>query len=238
MANLNRFCAPLWDLDTYHVFSDFTHDQTDLFEVDTVTDSGTVAIGDAANGVVVLTPSDGTVADNDEAYLATPNETFLFAANRELFFQARVQFTEVAAGVLNCAFGFANAVAANLLIDDAGGLRASGSLAAIYKVDGESVWRCTARSNSVVTTTTSTTAASAATWYTLEILATDAGNGNHTVVYKVDGVPLRDANNQVIRHTIPVASATEMQMFAAAKLGAITNNDTVLVDYWYGAQTR
>lgn len=239
MANINRFTSDLWDSDTFHVCNDFADDQVDTIGgVDTVTDSGSVAMGDEANGVITLTPSDGTVANNDEAYYATPNEVFLFAANRELYFRARIQFTEVAAGVVNAAFGCANAVAANLLIDDGGGMRASGSLLAIYKIDGESVWRCTARNGSSVTVSTSTKAASAATWYDVAIIATDAGNGNHSVSYMVDGEYLRDSNNLVIRHTVPHASATEMQMFLAVKLGADTNNDVLKADWWYGAQTR
>jgi hypothetical protein len=238
MANITRFTSALWDADAFYIESDFDTDQLDALGVDTITDTGTVLMGDEANGVVTLTPSDGTVADNDEAYFATPNENFLFAANRELYFRARVQFSEVVAGAANVAFGCANAVAGDLLIDDGGGLRASGSLLAIYKVDGSSVWRATARSNSVVTITVSTEAAVAATWYDLEIICVDAGNGNHTVTYKVDGKFLKDTNGSVIRHVIPVASATEMQMFLGVKLGAATNNDVLKCDWWYGAQTR
>lgn len=242
MANLARFVSALWDLDTFYVFDDFWMDQTDLTAVDTITDTGTALMGDEANGVATLTPSDGSVADNDEVYLATPNESFLFAANRELYFKARVQFAETTAGVYNVAFGAANAPAANLLIDTGGGLRASGSLVSIYKVTTESVWRCTARSNSVVTITQSAgvgSAAVAATWYVLEITVKDVGDGvNLAVSYKVDGVLLRDSNGYLIRHIIPVASATEMAMFFGAKLGAATNNDAAKIDYWFGAQSR
>jgi len=44
----------------------------------TLTDSGTAAVGDEVGGVVTLSPSDGTVADNDEAYIATvvPSQVF------------------------------------------------------------------------------------------------------------------------------------------------------------------
>ena len=41
---LNRFTAALWDLDTFHVFDDFWADQVDTQWVDTVTDTGTVAL--------------------------------------------------------------------------------------------------------------------------------------------------------------------------------------------------
>src|SRR5215207_3884298 len=79
---------------TFYVWNDFEKDQGDLDWVDTATDSGTVSVGDAANGIMALVASDGTVADNDEAYAATPNELFLVAAGRQLHFMADVQFTE------------------------------------------------------------------------------------------------------------------------------------------------
>lgn len=236
--NLNRFTAELWDLDTFHVFDDFWMDQTDLTAVDTITDTGTVAIGDEANGVATLTPSDGTVADNDEVYLATPNEVFLLATNRELYGKARLQWAETAAGIYNVAFGFASAVGANLLVDDGGGLRASGCLLAIYKVDGESVWRCVSRNGSTVTVTQSTKAAVGSTWYVLEVIVKDWDGVSVQVSFKVDGEYLRDSYNQVIRHVVALSGATEMQMFAGAKLGAGTNNDATKLDYWYGAQVR
>lgn len=47
---------------------------------------------------------------------------------------------------------------------------------------------------------------------------------------------LKDVNNQVIRHTVTIASATEMAMFAAVKLGAGTNNDALTLDLWLGKQ--
>jgi hypothetical protein len=237
--NLTRFTSTLWEMDTFNVFSDFGDDQSDLFWIDTITDSGSVAIGDEANGVATLTPSDGSVVDNDEVYFATANEVFLFATNRELCFRARLQFAETAAGVYNVAFGAANAVAADLLINDGGGLRASGSIVAIYKVDGESVWRVTARNSSTVTINQTTKAAVAATWYDLVIEVKDWDGVSMEVSYKVDGERLKDANtNSVIVHRIPIASATEMQMFVGAKLGASTNNDATKIDFAYGAQTR
>lgn len=239
MANLNRFTAPLWDLDVFHVFDDFWMDQTDLTFVDTVTDSGSVAIGDATRGIATLTPSDGTVADNDEVYLASANELFLFAAGRPIYGRCRLQFTETASGVYNAAFGFQNAVGANSLIDDGGGPKVSGSTLAIAKIDGETVWRLYTACNGVSTTTKSQTTAGGSAYQVLEIFCEDVGDGvNMRVLAKVDGEYLKDANGYVIRHTVAIASATEMQVFAGAKLGAATNNDVLLVDYIYAHQAR
>lgn len=238
MPLLNRFSAPLWDLDTFHIFDDFWWDQTDLSWVDTITDTGTAAVGDATRGVMTLTPSDGTVADNDEVYLASANQLFLFASNRPLYCKARVQFTETASGVFNCFAGFMSGVAANALVDDGGGMRASGCYAVIYKVDGETVWRCGTRNGSAATSTTSTKSAGGASYQELEVIGQDADGVSMTFTFKVDGEYLKDASGLVIRHSVLIASASIMSLAAGAKLGAITNNDVLNLDYLYGAQHR
>src|SRR5690349_3105241 len=197
MPLLNRFTAPLWDLDTFHVFDDFWSDQTDLTWVDTVTDSGSVAIGDAAGGIVTLTPSDGTVGDNDEVYLATANELFIFAANRNLFGRCRLSFVETASGVYNAVFGFANALsAANFIVDNGAGLRASGCILALEKRDGETAWRLTTRNGSTVTSTLSTTSTTmtSGTYQVLEVQAEDVGNGSMVCTGRVNGRLLTDVN--------------------------------------------
>lgn len=222
----------------YGVWSDFENDVRSTDFTATVTDTGTVAVGDAVNGVVVLTPSDGTVADNDEAYYTTANEIFLFAAEKPMLGIARIKFVETASGVYNAFVGFGNAMVANTLIDDGGGMRASGSLAAIYKVDGGTVWRCTTRNNGVVTDTVSTTTAGGSSYQVLEIEVVSFTSTKVKVLFRVDGVPLKDSRGAEIVHEVTVASATEMQFGVGAKLGATTNNDTLSVDYLGAWQTR
>ena len=236
--NLNRYTAALFDTDTMHVFDHFTADQQDTTAVDTITDSGTVLMGDNAGGIVTLTPSDGSVVDNDEAYLATPNENWIFGTNRHIYGKAKIKFTEVTTNKLNWAFGFQNAVGANSLVDDGAGPKVTGSTLAIYKVDGGQVFRCVSSCNGTSTDTISNKTASAATWYVLEIICGDWDGTSMQVNYRVDGEYLKDTNGYVIKHTVAIASATEMQMWLGVKLGAATNNDTLLCDYWYGASTQ
>lgn len=238
MANLARFGQPLIDLDVVQVFSDFVDDQSDLFFVDTITDTGTALVNDDINGVMTLTPSDGTVADNDEVYIASANEIFRFGTNRTIYGRWKLRFAETTATIYNCAVGFMNAVGANTIIDDGGGVKVSGSTLAIYKVDGGAVWRCASACNGTSTVSVSTTSAVAATDYVFEIICNDWDGVSMEVSFKVDGAYLKDSNGYTIRHTVAIASSTEMQIFAGAKLGAATNNDTTLVDYIYGAQTR
>ena len=144
---------------------------------------------------------------------------------------------ETAATIYNVGFGFMNAPGANMLIDNGGGPKVSGSTLAIYKVDGGSVWRCASACNGVSTVTASNTSAVGATDYILEIICGDWDGVLMQVAFKVNGNYLKDTSNQTIKHTVPIASAAQMALWAGAKLGAITNNDTTSVDYLYGAHT-
>jgi len=239
MIAVNKWTANLDALDVVQVFDDFIWDQSDLYAIDTVTDSGTAAVGDAQNGVMVLTPSDGTVADNDEVYIATPNELFLFGTDRKIYGRCRLQYAETTATVGSVAFGFQNAVGANSIVDDTGLPKTSGSTLAIYKPDNGHAWVVCSACNGTATHTTSNLTATAAAWHVLEIECEYTGDSTYMrVTFKVDGQILRDANRIPITHFVAIASATEMALFVGRKLGAATNNDTVSVDYWYAAQTR
>jgi hypothetical protein len=243
MSNLARFVSPQMDLDTFFISDDFAWDQTDLSWVDTITDSGTALVGDAANGIMVLLPSDGSVVDNDEVYLATPNEVFLVAVGRELYFRARIQFTEGNTDDANVAMGFQSAVAANSIVDDGAGLRVTGNMFAIYKVDGGTVWRCGSRNGSGATSanvvdSVSTTTAGGAAYQVLEIFVKDWDGVNSEILFKVDGLYLRDTNGLVIRHTMAIASSTEMQAFFGMKNGASTTVETLNIDQVFASQSR
>lgn len=235
--NLNRFTAPLYDLDTFHVFSDFWEDQADTVFIDTVTDSGSVAVGDSVAGIAVLTPSDGSVADNDEAYLATPNELFKYAAGKPIYGRCRLQFTEANTDDANVGFFFQNAVGADSILDNGGGLKVSGSTLGIYKVDGGTVWRCVSSCNGTSTDTISTKTAGGSSYQVLEIICGDWDGVSMQVSFRVDGEYLKDSNGNLIRHTVAIANATEMQVGVGVKNGD-TNLETLNVDYLYAAQKR
>lgn len=238
MANILRFPQALLQIDQYGTFSDFVDDQSDLFFIDTITDSGSAAVGDGVKGIMVLTPSDGTVADNDEVYLRSANEIFKVADGKPMYGVCYLQFTETAAGVYNAAFGWQNAVGADSIIDDGGGLKVTGDTIAIYKVDGGTVWRCVSCVNGTATVSTSTTSAGGASYQKLEIEVVDFTSTKAKVIFMVDGLRLKDTDDREIIHTIAYASATEMNLFAGAKLGAITNNDVLNLDYLGGWQLR
>lgn len=204
-----------------------------------LTDSGTAAVGDASKGILVLTPSDGSVADNDEAYIKTTNEVFLIAENKPILGECKLQFTETASGVYNAFFGFLDAIAANTLVDDGGGMKATFSGAAIYKVDGGTVWKCVSSKSTTQTISTSTTTAGGAAYQTLRIEIMPVTSTVAEVTFWVDDAVLLDStSNRPIKHNMTFTSATEMQVGAGCKLGAGTNNDVLNVDYIAAAMLR
>ncbi len=154
---LARYTAPLYDLDTMIVYDDFTLDSSSTFWTDQLTDSGTITVGDVRNGIASLTPSDGSVADNDEAYRYTPNALFLHVANKPMYGRAYIQYAEGDVSHANVMFGFMSSPGQNMIVDDGGGPKASGSCSVIYKVDGGTVWRAQSRNGSEFTDSISVT---------------------------------------------------------------------------------
>lgn len=240
MANVVRTAA--LDLitkdDVVIIQDDFCYDQIDTAGfVDTVSDAGAVTMGDAVGGVAVLYPSDSAVGDNDEAYFASPNEVFKLAAGKPLYAKARIQFAEANTDDANIFFGFANAFAADLIRDNGAGMRTTGDIVGIYKVDGGTKWICISQVNGTAVTTTSATTAGGSSYVKAEIEVTERDGSNGLASFKIDNDYLRDSNGNIIRHTVPYASATEMQIGFGVKNGG-TNAEALNVDYVAAVQQR
>lgn len=231
MANFAYMPADLANAEhTLALYDDFTWFVTAHNWTATLTDSGTASVT-AGTTDVSLAASDGTVADNDEAYLATTNAAFLPAAGRNLYAEARIKFTEANTDDANVAFGLASSVAANLIVDDGAGMRASGTVFAIYKVDGGTAWLCVSRNGSTAYTNTSSTTRVSGSYQTLGVEVVELLGTTCTVVFKVDGVILRDSTTgQPIRHQVLYSGLSNCQAFAGVKNGD-TNLETLHVDY-------
>src|SRR5574338_511075 len=122
---LSRFTTPLWNLDTFHIFSDFynlvtAQDGWTTLAADT---TPTVTVGDAVNGVVALFTD---TTDNNEVALKTTAELFKFGTNRNIYGRTRMQYSENDTNKANVLFGFMSAMAANSITDNGAGVRASG----------------------------------------------------------------------------------------------------------------
>lgn len=233
---------PLLRLRDYHyIEDDFTRDVDAAEWVATLTDSGTAAVGDAAGGILVLTASDGSVADNDEAYVESPNETFKVVANKPIVFEALVQFTEANTDDANILVGLADAVGANSLVDDGAGVAAACCFV-FYKVDGATLWRVRVEVNSVALADAELTAANS-----LDRLAHTAGTASAYQRLRIEIQPLASADGEArffidgvlvykYRGDI-ITSGTEMQIGLGVKNGG-ANNQTLNVDYVSCIQRR
>lgn len=235
--NIPRFCQPLVDLDTTVIFDDFseavvTGDRWSTLVADT---TPTVTTPDAVNGLARLFTD---TTDNNEVAIRSTIELFKFGTNRGIYGRAKIQYAENDTNKANVMFGFQNAIAANSMVDNGAGVRVTGSNAVIYKVDGGTVWRCQSMCNGTSTDSISTTTAGGSAAQVLEIIVNDHDGTLMEVLFKVDGVYLRDSNNNVIKHTVAIASATEMNLGVYVKTGGGSGGETVDVDYIYGAQNR
>lgn len=199
-----------------------------------LTDSGGASVSDAANGILTITASDGSVVDNDQSYVKATTETLLFAANRSINFAALCQYAEANTDDANIFIGFCNAVAAELLIDDGGGVKSSFSGAAFYKVDGGTVWHVISSVGTTRTDTTTdiTAGGSAYHLFEIEFRAIDSTTGEISFLY--DGAVVTDSNGRPVKHQITYTGATEMQAGFGVKNGD-SNLETLKVDaaaYW------
>lgn len=234
MANVARLTPELANADTYSIFDDFDWFVTAHRWTSVVADGGSIAVNNATGGTITLT--NDTAADNDEIYVYSTSAPFLLAANKPFYGEGRIQFSESNTDDANVAFGFASSVGANLIVDDGAGMRTSGSILAIYKVDGGTAWKCLTRSNGVVYDNTSSKTAGGSSYQTLAIEVVETTSTYATVVFKCDGEFLKDATTgQVIRHNIAVASAAQMALFVGQKNGS-ANNEATTIDYLGASQ--
>lgn len=245
MANVARFTGPLWDLDTHWVFEDFDGDQSDTTWIDVITDTGTVTYEDAASGVALLDPSDGSVGDNDEANLYQAAETFLIANGKPMYCRFRISYQEQLTDDANVMVGWANAPVADIIVDNGAGPRVTGTIIVVEKRDGETEWRLTTRNGATNVTSTLSRATEGTAgvandltdWQVIEIFVEDHDTLQCSITAKVNGRFLHDTDGNVIKHRRLYASAEEMALFAAVKNGG-ANNELLYVDYIYGHQQR
>src|SRR6185295_1095980 len=118
--------AALIDPRSYSLFQDHFHD------LNVVATTGKWAV--TKDGAVVASVLDRhggwaqlitDVNDNDEFYLASIGESWLFQAAKRLWFEAKIELTEAATNASNILVGLSDANGANTLLDNGGGRPAS-----------------------------------------------------------------------------------------------------------------
>lgn len=199
--------------------------------------SGTILVGDAQGGVCTLIPSDGSVVDNDEVYLHTTHELFLFDDGKPLMTEAYIKYVEANTDDANVIFGLVSAPAANALLDNGGGPPASYSGAVIFKVDGGTKWQCESSQAGVQTTDATDETAGGASYTRLRIeVQTGRGTNQVDIIFYINDLIAREdgsvrQDQRVIKHEgVSISSATEMSVIIGAKNGD-GNNENLLVKY-------
>jgi hypothetical protein len=224
-------------------FDDFqgflTATSTDKYTVVTAVD-GTVLQIDAAQGGVAIKSAAAT-AGNEDAYLAREAETFKPAAGKALKFGALVQATEDDTNQNNLIVGLTDAVAADLLVNDGAGPKASGTTLAFFKKDGGLNWWVHV-SLSTTQTSVELTAAnsldktahvgSGAAKQLLEITFLPKNSTQADVIFAIDGVDVYKITDWVF------TSATDVQAVCGTKDGDSADEVTINLYGWYCYQLR
>ncbi|MFN0051073.1 MAG: hypothetical protein ACKV0T_02720 [Planctomycetales bacterium] len=200
-------------------------------------DAGTsVAAGSSSTGGAVVLTTGPT--DNNEAAVATTNSPFKMADDKPLYFEARVQYVEGNVNAANVYTGFAGGLgSADMLVDNGAGPKTSFAGAGIYKIDGETVWRCVSSKGTAQTITPSTRTAGGASPQTLRVEIQPIDSLNSEATFYVDDEPLRDAAGNVIKHTVAFSGAGAMQSGVYAKAGSAVS-EVVTIDYIAAYQLR
>jgi hypothetical protein len=182
---------------------------------------------DAAGGVVSIATD---VNDNDEIYVSSIAENWLFAASKPLWFEARVALTEANTDDANLIVGLSDAVGANTLLDNGGGPPASYDGAVWYKVDGSLLWRFETSNAGTQVTNANVGAFVNNTWYRVGMLFNPNDGTTGIITPYLNGV-------KGTAHNITLAGLEEMHLVLGAKAGG-ANAETLRVDYAKVVQAR
>ena len=229
---------------TVKITDDFTEVLSSNKWATTAPYSGSAAVGDGPDGVLTILPSDASVGNNEDAYVACAKQVFLVTGGagtgKPLYARAQMLFLE--AGINNACnviFGFMSGVGANALIDNGGGPAVATTLAVIYKIDGGTTWRVQSRNGTEFTDTITTLTASDANYHLFEVLIHDYTPTRCQITYKVDGQFLKDSVfNKPIVHQLLVAASANMSVFAGLKNGEVSTVEQLLVDRIYADTLR
>lgn len=235
--------------DCFAIFDDFFHYVTADQFTTVASESGTIADSDAVGGVLVITASDATEADNDETYLKGTHEVFKFATDKPLFFAAKVKPWANTIASINPIVGLKDGVAANAMQDSGAGPAASYSGALFFGVDGTNYWQCESSIAGTQTTVNTGKAIGNNAWdilviETIPISSTQTevhfffGNEETTGDVSLVETGKTTVNERIVAQTITHTSATEMQLCLGIKDGAANNGAKLYVDWLYCAQKR
>ena len=195
--------------------------------------TGTQVVGDGKGGLLVIT----THTDNeDEAYISSANEAFIFNTTDRVSFACRLSLTEAATDAANWIVGLSDTVAADSMVDAGAGPMASFDGAVFYKVDGTmSIGFCT--SNAAVQ---SKTAALVAFVSASQYVVGFEYDPNAGVTANVTPWVYNETTGVLTvgtAHTLTIAGLEEMHALLGVKAGTAAAQ-ALVVDYVEVAQSR
>jgi hypothetical protein len=217
------------------IFDHFTYYSSGGHLTSVLNNSGTATAGDSAGGRLSLTSSGGSPALNDESYVKSTNQLFLFAASKPLLFESKVQFSEANTNKANIVAGFMSGVAAGAMQNGSAGPKTSFSGAVIYKIGNGTVWRFMTSMGSTQTDAVSQHTAGGSADQTLTIECNPVSSTLIECVPFLNGVQFLDANNKPIKQTITLNSPAQMNAFFGVKTGS-SSLETLVADYLAATQ--
>lgn len=223
--------------DLFTIFDDFTSYVASGGTFTVTADAGSTGgqgITDAAAGVFACY-TDGD--DNDEAYLHTATENFLFAANKPIWAEFRVAMTDSATNVGAFIVGLLSGAGANAMQDTEAGPPASYSGVVFYKVSGSLTWSAEVSigaTQTAITLSGDGVTYTAGQFYKLGILVVPTSSTAMVVYLFIDGVLVGTSSS------ITYTGATEMDLIAGAKTAGAggTAEELIQVDYIHAQQAR
>lgn len=202
-------------------------------------DGGAPTLADEDGGSVLLSTSDSSPAQEDEAYFGSARPLFRLSAGKPIVSEVRLQFTEddASAHSADVVFGLSSSLAANLLRDSGAGPPASYTGAVLFKPRGGSAWRAQTSVGSVQTTTVGSASAGGAAEQVLRVEVVPHSPSEASVTYRVDGATLRDLQGREIRHFVSLAGASPMHLVVGVKAGSAAG-EALSIDYLGAWQLR
>ena len=224
----------------HHVFDDFLHPASatasDVMAWTALNDgtTGTPAFQDAAGGVFNVVTS---AADNDYAAYSSVAENWLFAAGKELWFEARFRLSEANTNESTWWFGLSDTLTTGGMQANAGGPLAS--------YDGALIWKTpeTAMTVNFETSNAATQNTLSAAWTAVTNTWTKVGfyfDGTATTSTITPYVDIGNGSGYVAgtAQNITLAGLEEMHVCFGCKAGPTGGAETLQIDYVRVLQLR
>jgi hypothetical protein len=184
--------------------------------------SGSQALQNLAGGVLLATTD---TSDENEVIISSPAAQFLFAANKTIYFGAKIKTQERATNTANVTVGLVSGNA-NASMGDAGaGPPASYSGANFFKVDGGTVWQCETSLAGTQDTSTSIGAVDTANYIVLNAVIYTTSATSATAKFYFNGT-------LVATKTFTYTSAAQMKFMVGVHTGS-AGAETLYIDYAY-----